>query len=64
VPTPAPLQIKRHYSELSEKETADVVEIVADLVVTFLKGRQKSTSRAEVKQEQPHERNSETRNDR
>ena len=63
MPTPVPLQIKRHYSELSEKETADVVEIVADLIVTFLQGRQKSASRAEVKQGQPHERNSETRSD-
>lgn len=63
MPTLAPLQIKRHYSELSEKETADVVEIVADLIVTFLKGRYEPVRRAEVTQEQPHERNSETRSD-
>ncbi len=64
MPTPALLQIKRHYSELSEKETADAVEIVADLIVTFLKGRQQSASQAERKQEQPHERNPEVRSDR
>jgi dihydroneopterin aldolase len=55
VPTPAPLEIKRHYSELSEKETADVVETVADLIVTFLKERPESARRVELKQEQPHE---------
>jgi dihydroneopterin aldolase len=55
VPTPAPLEIKRHYSELSEKETADVVETVADLIVTFLKGRPESARRVELKQEQPHD---------
>ena len=64
MPTPAPLQIKRHYSELSEKETADAVEIVADLIVTFLKGRQQSASQTERKQERPHERNPEVRSDR
>ena len=63
MPTPAQLQIKRHYSELSEKETADVVETVADLIVTFFKGRHGSTRRVEVKQEQPHERNPEARSD-
>jgi len=59
MPTPAQLKIKRHYSELSEKETDEVVETVADLIVTFLDGRQRPPRRTEVKQEQPHERNPE-----
>ena len=33
-----PLKIKRHYSALSGEETDAVVEIIADLIVTFLKG--------------------------
>ena len=35
--TPAPLDLKRHYSELSEKETEELVAAVADLIVDFLK---------------------------
>ena len=33
------IEIKRHYSELSEKETGEVVEAVADMIVNFLMGR-------------------------
>ena len=37
-----PFQLRRHYSELSEKQTDAVVGILADLIVTYLK----NTSRA------------------
>ena len=30
--------IKRHYGELSDKETNEVIDAVADLIVSFLKG--------------------------
>ena len=63
MPMSAPLEIKRHYSELSEKETADVVETVADLIVTFLKGRRESTRGPKAKQEQTHARDVEPRAD-
>lgn len=36
-PGPQPLELKRHYTTLSQKETQDVVEAVADLIVTFAK---------------------------
>ncbi len=32
------IELKRHYSELSDKETNEVIEAVADLIVHFLKG--------------------------
>ena len=39
MPTPATLELTRHYDTLSEQETDEVVEAVADLMVNFLKGR-------------------------
>ena len=33
-----PTEWKRHYQPLSEQETDDVVELVADLIVNFPKG--------------------------
>lgn len=38
------LNIKRHYTELSEKETEEVVNVLADLIVDYFKsgGRPKN----------------------
>jgi len=38
------IQLKRHYAELSEKETDDVVNVLADLIVDYFKsgGRPKN----------------------
>ena len=35
---PASTEFKRHYQPLSERETDDVIELVADLIVNFPKG--------------------------
>lgn len=32
------IQFKRHYTELSEKETDEVVNVLADLIVDYFKG--------------------------
>lgn len=56
MPASSSLELKRHYSELSEKETADVIEIVAEMFVTFIKGKQKSARQMALAQEQLHER--------
>lgn len=32
-----PLKVKRHYAELSEKETDEVVSAMAELIVNFIK---------------------------
>ena len=40
--TTIPIELTRHYRELSEEETAALVEAVADLIVTFLKGSRAS----------------------
>ncbi len=37
MPRSPTIELKRHYHTLSEKETTEVVEAVADLIVTFLK---------------------------
>jgi len=42
----AQFEIKRHYSDLSEKETDAVVGTVADLIVTYLKKRSESSQPA------------------
>jgi len=34
-----PIQIKRHYGELSEKQTDALVTALADLIVTYVKKR-------------------------
>ena len=36
---PPPIEIKRHYRRLSEKQTAELASAVADLIVAFLKKR-------------------------
>lgn len=42
----AAVQLKRHYTELSEKETDEVVNLFADMIVSYLKSEHK-------KQEEP-----------
>jgi nucleoid DNA-binding protein len=37
MPACTPFQVRRHHSKLSEKETDEVVGILADLIVTYLK---------------------------
>ncbi len=39
MPASASIEVKRHYGELSEKQTDEVVDVVADLIVSFLKGQ-------------------------
>ena len=46
----ADIQIKRHYQKLSAKETNELVQSVAGLIVRFLKVRPKSEER-EAKKE-------------
>ena len=38
----APLEIRRHYGELSEKDTDTVVKAVAGLIVGYLKTNRQS----------------------
>jgi hypothetical protein len=57
VPTPASIELKRHYHELSEKETNEVVETVADLIVNFLKGKRDLGQSVKCRQERTHDRN-------
>jgi hypothetical protein len=38
MPATPSIEVKRHYAELSEKETDELVAAVADLIVNFLKG--------------------------
>jgi len=56
VPTP-PIELKRHFHTLSEKETDEVVDVVADLIVNFLKGKRDPEQSAKRGQERDHERN-------
>ena len=56
MPPTTPIELKRHYRELSEKETDEVVEAVADLMVNFLEGKRDSARGAEGSQERTHER--------
>ena len=57
MPTTASIELKRHYHELSEKETNEVVETVADLIVNFLKGKSDPGQSVKRRQERTHERN-------
>ncbi len=57
-PTPQ-IELKRHYHTLSEKETQGVVEAVAELIVTFLKGKRQAAQPEATTQEQTHERDHE-----
>ncbi len=44
--TTTPIELKRHHTELSEKETDEVIATVADLIVNFLKGSGGADQRA------------------
>jgi len=55
-----PIELKRHYEELSPKETDEVVNAVADLVVNYLKGRPEELNANETEQEVNHERDQST----
>lgn len=57
VPKPPPIELKRHFHTLSEKETDEVVDVAADLSVNFLKGKRDPEQSAKHGQEQDHERN-------
>lgn len=56
MPTP-PIELKRHFHTLSEKETDEVVDVVADLIVNFLKAKRDPEQSAKTEQERTHERN-------
>lgn len=42
MPSTPPVELKRHYRQLSPKEADSVVDVVADLIVNFLKIRSDS----------------------
>jgi len=50
------IERKRHYHLLSEQETDDVVDAVADLIVSFLKGKRDPERSPKCGQERGHER--------
>ena len=52
MPTSAPLQITRHVQPLSEQETDEVVSVVADLIVNFLKTKRSPEPPTERSREQ------------
>ena len=52
-----PIELKRHFHTLSEKETDEVVDVVADLIVNFLKAKRDPEQSAGREQERTHERN-------
>ncbi|MBI2192063.1 MAG: hypothetical protein HYU36_08770 [Planctomycetes bacterium] len=56
MPSP-PIELKRHFHTLSEKETDEVVDVVADLIVNFLKAKRGPEQSARGEQERTHERN-------
>lgn len=57
MPAPPPIELKRHFHTLSEKETDEVVDVVADLIVNFLKAKREPEQSAKRRQERDHERN-------
>ena len=48
----SPIELKRHYRELSPKEIDELVAVVADLIVDFLKKRRDPGQPDKPKQEQ------------
>ena len=42
-----PIKLRRHCSELSEKQTDEVVGILADLIVNYVKNTTRATTRDE-----------------
>ena len=57
MPATPPIELKRHFHTLSEKETDEVVDVVADLIVNFLKAKRDPEQSARRGQERDHERN-------
>ena len=57
MPATPPIELKRHFHTLSEKETDEVVDVVADLIVNFLKAKRDPEHSARRGQERVHERN-------
>ena len=57
MPTPPTIELKRHFHTLSEKETDEVVDAVADLIVNFLKAKRDPEPSVKRRQERDHERN-------
>ena len=55
MPTPATPELKRHFHTLSEKETDEVVDAVADLIVNFLQRRRDSAPSVEQGQARERE---------
>ena len=53
---PTSIERKRHYHTLSEQETDNVVDAVADLIVNYLKGNRDPEPSPKRRQEQGHER--------
>ena len=51
----SPIEMMRHYRELSEAETDELDAAVADLIVTFLKGSRESAQPAEAAQKPSQE---------
>ena len=47
----SPIEMKRHYRELSPKEVDELVAVVADLIVDFLKKRRDPVQPAKPEQE-------------
>ena len=56
MPTPPTLELTRHYHTLSEREVDEVVQAVADLIVTFLTGRRDPEQSAKRRQARTRER--------
>ena len=50
------IERKRHYHTLSEQETDEVIEAVADLIVNFLKGKRDPEHSPKRRQERVDER--------
>lgn len=53
---PTSIERKRHYHTLSERETDNVVDAVADLIVNYLKDNRDPEPSPKRRQEQGHER--------
>ena len=49
--TVPPIELKRHHRKLSQKQTGEVVETVAELIVNFLKCRREPATPPERRKE-------------
>ena len=55
MPAPPTMELTRHFHTLSEQETNEVVEDVADLIVNFLRGRREPARAGGAGPERNHE---------